>query len=67
MTTPKQTPTEPISDGPNARPRDESIAQSAEGLPNDTSKPIEVDALEEQRIREKLLGAGRTAEPDPAS
>lgn len=53
-----------ISNGPNARPRNESIAQSAGGMPNDTSQPIEVDDAEVERIREKLLGDDGVAETE---
>lgn len=47
--------TPPISDGVNARPRDESIAQTGRGLPNDSSKPIDVDDAEIERVRKKLF------------
>ena len=46
----------PISNGPNARPRDESIASTAVGLPDDSSSPVDIDPEEEKRIAEKLLG-----------
>lgn len=46
----------PISNGPNARPRDASIAQSAGGLPDDTSGPVEVDEDEARAIKRKLRG-----------
>lgn len=45
-----------ISDGVNARPRNENIGQSAGGLPNDSSAPIEIDEAEAARIKDKLLG-----------
>jgi len=44
-----------ISTGPNARPRDTTIAQTGEGLPDDTSSPIEVDEAEIERVRQKLV------------
>jgi hypothetical protein len=53
---------EKISNGPNARPRDASIAQTGEGLPNDSSRPVEVSEEEERRIRQKL-----GAPPEPAN
>lgn len=46
----------PISNGPNARPRDESIASTAVGLPDDTSSPVDIDPEEEKRMADKLLG-----------
>jgi len=55
---------ESISDGPNARPRNESIAQSAGGLPDDTGRPIPLDTAEEQRMAEKLVGKEDEAETE---
>jgi len=46
----------PISDGPNARPRNEPIGQSAPGLPNDSSKPVEITPEEEAKIKDMILG-----------
>lgn len=43
-----------ISNGPNARPRNETIAQTGGGLPNDSGQPIEIDPEEERRIEEKI-------------
>jgi hypothetical protein len=43
-----------ISTGPNSRPRNESIAQTAPGQPDDTSSPVDVDDKEVERVREKL-------------
>ena len=43
-----------ISTGPNARPRETTIAQTGEGLPDDTSTPIAVDEREVERVRQKL-------------
>ncbi|MGE7414314.1 hypothetical protein [Methylobacterium tarhaniae] len=45
---------EAISNGPNARPRDETIAQTGPGLPNDSSPPVTVDEAEAKRIEEKI-------------
>jgi hypothetical protein len=45
-----------ITTGPNERARNDTIGQSGEGLPDDTSQPIDVDEAEVERIREKLLG-----------
>jgi hypothetical protein len=44
-----------ISNGPNARPRNESIGQTAGGLPNDSSDPVEISPEEEQAIARKIL------------
>lgn len=43
-----------ISNGPNARPRDETIAQTGPGLPNDSSAPVEIDEEEARRIEAKI-------------
>ncbi len=43
-----------ISNGPNARPRDETIAQTGPGLPNDSSAPVEIDEEEARRIEDKI-------------
>ncbi|TNC13493.1 hypothetical protein FF100_11925 [Methylobacterium terricola] len=45
---------EKISNGPNARPRNETIAQTGPGLPNDTSSPVEIDEEEARRIEDKI-------------
>ncbi|MCJ2019471.1 MULTISPECIES: hypothetical protein [unclassified Methylobacterium] len=44
----------PISDGQSGRPRDETIAQTGPGLPNDTGRPVEVDEAEAARIERKI-------------
>lgn len=44
----------PISNGPNARPRDEPIGQSGGGLPDDSSRPVEIDPDEERRIEASI-------------
>ncbi|WCS26986.1 hypothetical protein LOK46_09280 [Methylobacterium sp. NMS14P] len=44
----------PLSDGPSGRPRDETIAQTGRGLPNDTGRPVEVDEAEAARIERKI-------------
>ncbi len=43
-----------ISNGMNARPRNESIAQSAGGIPDDTSALVEITPEEEARIAERI-------------
>jgi hypothetical protein len=46
--------------GPNARPRNENIGQTAGGLPNDSSSPdFGIDDAEVERVRRKLTGGGR--------
>ena len=45
-----------ISTGPNARPRDEPIGQSAGGEPDDSSKAVEITPEEEAKIADKILG-----------
>lgn len=44
----------PISNGQSGRPRDETIAQTGAGLPNDTGEPVRIDADEVRRIEEKI-------------
>ena len=46
----------PISNGPNARARDEPVGQSEHGLPDDSSKPVEITPEEEAKIARKILG-----------
>jgi hypothetical protein len=43
-----------ISNGPNARPRNETVAQTAPGLPNDSGRPVEIDPEEEARIAARI-------------
>ena len=45
----------PISDGPNARPRNEPIGQTAEGLPDDMSKVVDITPEEETKIADKIV------------
>lgn len=51
-------PGQKITTGPNDRPRNETIAQTGAGVPDDTSRPVEVDEAEVARVRAKLLGEG---------
>jgi hypothetical protein len=44
----------PISNGPNARPRDETISQTGRGLPDDSSRPVEIDPEEERKIADQI-------------
>ncbi|MBB2963129.1 hypothetical protein [Methylobacterium sp. R2-1] len=44
----------PDSTGPNSRPRDTTIAQTGEGIPDDSGRPVQVDEAEAKRIEEKI-------------
>ena len=44
----------PDSTGPNSRPRNEPINQTGPGFPDDSSRQVEVDPAEEQRIAERI-------------
>lgn len=44
----------PDSTGPNARPRDDTIAQTGEGIPDDSGRPVQVDEAEAERIEETI-------------
>ncbi|MER9326685.1 hypothetical protein [Mesorhizobium sp. M0488] len=48
-----------ITTGLNDRPRDETIAQSGEGLPDDSSKALEFDERSVDRLRNSLQGESR--------
>jgi hypothetical protein len=48
-----------ISNGLNARPLDDSIAQGAPGLPDDSAKPVEISPEEEKAIAERVLKHAR--------
>lgn len=56
MSTEDRTPREerPDSTGPNARPRDTTIGQTGEGIPDDSGRPVQVDEAEAKRIEEKI-------------
>lgn len=43
-----------ISNGPNSRPLDDTISQSAPGLPDDSGRPVEITPEEEARIRRRI-------------
>jgi hypothetical protein len=49
-----------ISTGLNDRPRNESISQTAPGLPDDTARPVEIDDAEVERVRAKLMKSGKS-------
>ena len=44
----------PISNGPNARPRDETISSTGQGIPNDSGEPIAVDEQEVAEIENRI-------------
>jgi hypothetical protein len=44
----------PDSKGTNARPRDETIAQTGPGIPDDTSSQVEISPEEEKRIEKSI-------------
>jgi hypothetical protein len=44
----------PDSTGPNSRPRDETIAQTGPGIPDDTSAQVEISPEEEKRIEKSI-------------
>lgn len=48
-----------ISTGANDRPVDESIAQTAPGLPDDSSRPPDVADSDVERVRRKLADDSR--------
>ena len=49
-----------LTEGLNDRPKDATIAQSGAGLPDDTSRPPEIDEDEASRIEQKIrqMGSG---------
>ncbi|PXW65421.1 hypothetical protein [Methylobacterium sp. B4] len=51
---PNQRDERPDSTGPNARPRNDTIAQTGEGIPDDSGRPVQVDEEEAQRIEETI-------------
>ncbi|WP_062227587.1 hypothetical protein [Aureimonas frigidaquae] len=47
-----------FTDGSNDRPKNAPIGQTGEGLPDDSSTPVQVDESEVERVRRKLVGDG---------
>jgi hypothetical protein len=43
-----------ISNGLNARPLDDTISQSAPGIPDDSGRPVEIAPEEEARLAERI-------------
>ena len=48
-----------ITTGNNDRPKNETIAQTGGGIPDDSSAPVDVDDAEVERVRQKLEGNAR--------
>ncbi|WP_407866781.1 hypothetical protein [Phyllobacterium phragmitis] len=48
-----------ISTGANDRPRNETIGQTGEGLPDDSARPLDTDEREIDRTREQLQDDAR--------
>ena len=46
--------TSKVTTGANDRPKDETIAQTGPGLPDDTTRPVDVSEEEVERARQKL-------------
>ena len=46
--------TSKVTTGANDRPKDETIAQTGPGLPDDSTRPVEVSEEEVERARAKL-------------
>lgn len=44
----------PDSTGTNARPRETTIAQTGDGIPDDSGRPVQVDDTELKRIADKI-------------
>jgi hypothetical protein len=44
----------PDSTGTNSRPRDETIAQTGPGIPDDTSSQVEITPEEEKNIEKSI-------------
>ena len=44
----------PDSTGANSRPRDETIAQTGPGIPDDTSSQVEITPEEEKNIEKSI-------------
>lgn len=44
----------PDSNGPNSRPRNDTIGQSGAGIPDDSSRPVEIDEAEAKRIEDAI-------------
>ena len=56
-----------ITTGPNDRPRDETIAGTGEGLPDDSSRPPELDQAQIERMRRSLVEERQPGQEDTRS
>jgi len=54
-----------LTTGPNSRPKNASLAQTGEGLPDDTGQPVEIDDEEARRIERNIRQMGRNGRGDP--
>ena len=50
----RQGTSKPDSTGTNSRPRDETIAQTGPGIPDDTSSQVEISPGEEKNIEKSI-------------
>ncbi len=48
-----------ITTGNNDRPKNQTIAQTGGGIPDDSRAPVDVDDAEVERVRQKLEGNQR--------
>jgi hypothetical protein len=58
-------PSKKTTTGTNDRPKDWPIGQSAGGLPDDSSKPVDVDDAEVERVKDKLVDNKPQADKQP--
>jgi hypothetical protein len=47
-----------ITTGLNDRPKNETIAQTGSGIPDDASRPVDISDEEVERVRRKLTEGG---------
>jgi hypothetical protein len=50
--------------GLNDRPKDASISQTAEGIPDDSGQLVDVDEAEVEKVRKKLTDKQDKQEPE---
>ena len=50
----RKSTSKPDSTGTNSRPRDETIAQTGPGIPDDTGSQVEISPEEEKRIEKRI-------------
>lgn len=49
-----------LSTGTNDRPKDETISQTGEGLPDDSSQPVDIDESEAARLEQSIRDLGES-------